>query len=107
MKGSPCTYIEPCTGRRAEARYYLDRGLRQLKVSSDEAGAEAVEATCPLAAIDQVHSLAEADVSFPPEVLSALRPGEGERLLLVVHRCRTRGGQGLRRLSLLEESRRR
>mmetsp|Transcript_5747 Transcript_5747/g.16342 ORF Transcript_5747/g.16342 Transcript_5747/m.16342 type:complete len:221 (-) Transcript_5747:98-760(-) len=102
VSGCPCTYFREGTGVRARTQYRIDKSLEYLLVLSQDAGGRA-EVACPIAAIQDIYSLAEDGASsFPGEAVSALRPGELDRLLMVEYR----GPRGeLSSFCVLEESR--
>mmetsp|Transcript_53027 Transcript_53027/g.154313 ORF Transcript_53027/g.154313 Transcript_53027/m.154313 type:complete len:214 (+) Transcript_53027:130-771(+) len=102
VKGAPCTYFNEKTGERFATQYRIDKGLEYLIVLSS-GDADRAEVTCPIVSIQDIYSVLEDGEScFPPEVLSAARPGELDRMLMVVYQG---GHEAVYRFCLLEESR--
>jgi len=97
--GSPCVYIDEGSCLRSVSRYYLDKKLDNLTITSDGKHAHAV---CPLRGIEGVYAVGGEDgISFPEEMLASLNPMELERLVMVAYR--SAAGE-LQRCHLLEAS---
>eukprot|EP00437_Effrenium_voratum_P043288 CAMPEP_0181470520 /NCGR_PEP_ID=MMETSP1110-20121109/38595_1 /TAXON_ID=174948 /ORGANISM="Symbiodinium sp., Strain CCMP421" /LENGTH=182 /DNA_ID=CAMNT_0023595497 /DNA_START=112 /DNA_END=657 /DNA_ORIENTATION=- len=84
VRGCPCVYFKEGNAQRFETQYRIDKSLEYLiLVNPQEPGV--TEVTCPIAAIQDIYSLAEDGAScFPPEVVKALEPEDKERLLMIV-----------------------
>ncbi|CAE7221862.1 unnamed protein product [Symbiodinium microadriaticum] len=84
VRGCPCVYFKEGTATRFETQYRIDKSLEYLiLVNPQEPGV--TEVACPIAAIQDIYSMAEDGSScFPPEVIAALGEEDRERLLMIV-----------------------
>mmetsp|Transcript_93155 Transcript_93155/g.207216 ORF Transcript_93155/g.207216 Transcript_93155/m.207216 type:complete len:279 (+) Transcript_93155:80-916(+) len=83
LRGSPCTYFSG--SERVSAKYSIDRNCENFMVAGCEESALPAF-TCPLSAVRDVSSVVEdGESGFPLEVLSSLRPGEIDLLVMVIY----------------------
>lgn len=101
VKGCMCVYLKESTGEQCATQYRIDKSLEYLIVVCNQDAARA-EVTCPIAAIQDIYSLAEdGEGCFPADVVAKLTPEEQKLLLMVVYR---NGESKMFRFCLLEES---
>mmetsp|Transcript_89627 Transcript_89627/g.187207 ORF Transcript_89627/g.187207 Transcript_89627/m.187207 type:complete len:244 (-) Transcript_89627:183-914(-) len=87
IEGRACTILvdedlgEAKPALRQEGQYRVSLKERALIM---DPGAGKATVKCPIDGIEDIYQLADGEESFPPSILKALKPGEMDRLLLVV-----------------------